>query len=180
MAEPITRKILVVDDEEHVCSALRRSLRQPGYEVHTSTDPRQALDLLKVHRFDLVVSDHLMPHMSGLDFLKLVRDRHPDCMRIMLTGHSDMQTAIDAINHGDIYRFLTKPWDNTEIKVTLHLAFERLDLERENRRMMAVMRQLTRLGFLNERGEPVMDLKRDNSGAIVIDDSELALLTGTH
>ena len=64
---------------------------------------------------------------------------HPDTMRLMLTGHADMQTAIDAINQGEIYRFLTKPWDDTELKVMLHLALERLDLERENRRLMAMV-----------------------------------------
>jgi two-component system, probable response regulator PhcQ len=170
MAETPLRKILVVDDEEHVCSALRRSLRNPAYDVHTSTDARQALELIKVHKFDLIISDHLMPHMSGLQFLKLVRDRHPDSVRIMLTGHSDMQTAIEAINQGDIYRFLTKPWDNTDLKVTLHLAFEKLDLERENRRMMALVRQLTRMGFIDERGEAVVDLRRDKQGVIVIDE----------
>jgi len=177
MSEVTVRRILIVDDEEHVCSALRRSLKGSNYEIHTSTDPREALELLKVYKFDLVLSDQLMPHMSGLQFLKLVRDRHPDCIRMMLTGHSDMQTAIDAINHGDIYRFLTKPWDNTELKVTLHLAFEKLDLERENRKMMAVMRQLRRLGFLNDRGEPVVAVDRDATGAIVISEADLSLET---
>jgi two-component system probable response regulator PhcQ len=176
MSQTTVRKILIVDDEEHVCSALRRSLRSDQHDIHTSTDPREALELLKLYKFDLVISDHLMPHMSGLQFLKLVRDRHPDCIRIMLTGHSDMQTAIEAINHGDIYRFLTKPWENTDLKVTLHLAFERLDLERENRKMMAVMRQLRRLGFLDEKGEPIVALDQDNAGAIVIPETDMSEL----
>jgi DNA-binding NtrC family response regulator len=170
-----TRKILIVDDEENVCNALRRSLRSPSYEIHTSTDPRQALELVKVHKFDLILSDHLMPHLTGLQFLKLVRDRHPDSLRMMLTGHSDMQTAIEAINHGDIYRFLTKPWDNTDLKVTLHLAFEKLDLERENRRMMSVMRQMQRMGYLDERGEPVRNVARAEAKTqtIVLDEQDL-------
>src|SRR5690349_8927459 len=123
------RKILIVDDEENVCNALRRSLRKEGYELFFANEPAKGLELLKTTPVDLVLSDHLMPNMTGLEFLKLVRDRYPNCMRMMLTGHADMQTAIAAINQGEIYRFLTKPWDDTELKVTLYLAFEQLDLE---------------------------------------------------
>ena len=120
------RRILIVDDEENVCHALRRSLRKEGYELFFGHEPAEGLALLKKQPVDMVISDHLMPNMTGLEFLKLVRDRYPDAMRLMLTGHADMQTAIDAINQGNIYRFLTKPWDDTELKVTLFLAFEQL------------------------------------------------------
>jgi DNA-binding NtrC family response regulator len=84
------RKVLIVDDEENVCNALRRSLRREGYEMHFAYQPSQGLELLSQYRFDLVMSDHLMPNMTGLEFLKLVRDRHPDSVRLMLTGHADM------------------------------------------------------------------------------------------
>jgi DNA-binding NtrC family response regulator len=112
-----------------------------------------------------------MPNMTGLDFLKLVRTRHPDTVRMMLTGHADMQTAIDAINHGEIYRFLTKPWDDTELKVTLFLAFEQLDLERENRRLLAMVRRQHNVIKSLEKDHPgIGNLARDASGAIVIDE----------
>jgi DNA-binding NtrC family response regulator len=171
MPAPTTpRKILIVDDEENVCNALRRSLRKEGYELHFASEPAQGLEVLKQHKFDLVLSDHLMPNMTGLEFLKLVRDRYPDCMRMMLTGHADMQTAIDAINHGEIYRFLTKPWDDTELKVTLFLAFEQLDLERENRRLLATVRRQHDLLKTLEREYPgIGDIVRDADGAIVLD-----------
>src|SRR5436190_1473831 len=103
-AEP--RRILIVDDEENVCNALRRSLRKEGYELFFAHQPKEAFEILKTTKFDLVLSDHLMPNMTGLEFLKLVRDRYPNTVRIMLTGHADMQTAIDAVNQGEIYRFL--------------------------------------------------------------------------
>src|SRR5690348_16262679 len=138
--KPEARRILIVDDEENVCNALRRSLRREGYEIFVANQPAAGLELLKTTPVDLVLSDHLMPNMTGLEFLKIFRDRHPDSVRIMLTGHADMQTAIEAINHGEIYRFLTKPWDDMELKVSLHLAFERLDLERENRRLLSTLR----------------------------------------
>jgi DNA-binding NtrC family response regulator len=90
---------------------------------------------------------------------------------MMLTGHADMQTAIDAINHGEIYRFLTKPWDDTELKVTLFLAFEQLDLERENRRLLAMVRRQHNVIKSLEKDHPgIGNLARDASGAIVIDE----------
>ena len=169
MNAPQQRRMLIVDDEENVINALRRSLRREGYHIQFATRPADALAMLKESPVDLVLSDHLMPEMTGLEFLKLVRDRHPDSVRLMLTGHADMQTAIDAINHGEIYRFLTKPWDDTEIKVTLHLAFEQLDLERENRKLLATVRRQQGLLEKIERENPnLRTLVRDPSGAILI------------
>ena len=106
------RRILVVDDEINICNALRRSLRKEGYEILVANEPAQGLEILKAEKIDLVLSDHLMPNMTGLEFLSIVRDRHPNSVRILLTGHADMETAIKAINDGQVYRFLTKPWDD--------------------------------------------------------------------
>ena len=169
-------RVLIVDDEENVCNALRRALRKEGYEIFVANEPSKGLELLKQQRVDMVLSDHLMPNMTGLEFLKMVRDRHPDSVRIMLTGHADMQTAISAINQGEIYRFLTKPWDDTELKVTLHLAFEQLTLERENRRLLATVRtQQSLLKSLEERHPGIGRLMRDERGAILLDDPEVML-----
>jgi DNA-binding NtrC family response regulator len=167
MIPPSSRRILLVDDEANVCRALRRSLSREGYQIETFTDAVEALDRMKAVGFDVVISDHLMPEMTGLDFLKRVRDRFPDAVRIILTGHADMQTAIDAINQGEIYRFLTKPWDDLELKVCLTLAFEKLDLERENRALLARVRALSDR-LVRER-PALASLKRDASGAIVLD-----------
>lgn len=164
------RRILVVDDEENVCKALRRTLKRDGYEVVTAGSPAEALETLKREKFDLILSDHLMPEMTGLELLKLVHDRHPDMMRMMLTGHADIETAIAAINQGEIYRFLSKPWDDAELKVTLFLAFERLDLERENRRLLAMLRhQNDLLRSLEDQYPGISKVERDADGAILID-----------
>jgi two-component system, probable response regulator PhcQ len=132
--------ILLVDDEANVVDGLARSLRRPDYRIRTATSTEMALELLRTEAVDVVVSDHLMPGMTGLEFLKLVRDRHPDTIRIMLTGHADLDTAVKAINEGEIYRFLSKPCAAVELQVTVHLALERLALERENRRLLSVVR----------------------------------------
>jgi len=172
MPQPTSpRRILIVDDEINVCRALYRCLRREGYELFVANSPREALALLQSTRVDAVISDHLMPNMTGLEFLKMVRNRHPDCLRIMLTGHADMQTAIDAINHGEIYRFLTKPWDDTELKVTLHIGFEQLELERENRRLLTlVRRQADFIKTLEADFPGIARVLRDRDGAILLED----------
>jgi len=173
MAQPAPKRILIVDDEENVCHALRRSLRKEGYELFFGHEPAEGLELLKKQPVDMVISDHLMPNMTGLEFLKLVRDRYPDVMRLILTGHADMQTAIDAINQGAIYRFLTKPWDDTDLKVTLFLAFEQQDLERENRKLLSTVRRQFDLIKNLERDYPgIGHIVRDSEGYVVLDDDE--------
>lgn len=171
------RQILIVDDEENVRNALRRALRKEGYTLHFADGPQAALELMRTTPVDLVISDHMMPGMSGIDFLTIVRDRWPDVMRLMVTGHADLETAIKAINHGEMYRFLTKPWDDVELKVTLFLAFERQDLERENRRLLSQVRLQQNLLSSLEREHPgILAVKRDADGGIVLGPDELAHL----
>lgn len=164
------RRVLVVDDEEGVTQALRRSLRREGYEISTSNDPKEALQRLKTETFDLVISDHLMPGMTGTEFTKICRDRYPDMIRLMLTGQPDTQMVIKAINEGEVYRFVTKPWDDLELKVTLFMAFEQLDLMRENRRLLTLVRHQGALIEKLERDNPgISTVVRDESGAVLID-----------
>lgn len=134
------RKLLVVDDDDMVRTALSRTLRSAGYQVFEAPSGEAALSLLGETRVDIVVSDHLMPDMTGLELLKCVHDRHPDALRVIVTGHAEMNVAIEAINQGEVYRFITKPWDNTELKVMIHIAFEQLELERRHRRLLAAVR----------------------------------------
>ncbi|MGC4119394.1 MAG: response regulator [Myxococcales bacterium] len=135
-----TCSILVVDDDSSIRKALNRTLKTDGYEVQLATGASEALEMLRKAAFDLVLSDHLMPEMTGLEMLKLVRDRRPDVGRVMLTGHADVQVALNAINHGEIHRFLTKPWDDTELKVTLYSVFREVEEGRRNRQLMAMAR----------------------------------------
>jgi two-component system, probable response regulator PhcQ len=170
MSPSTQRSILVVDDEEQILRALKRSLTREGFKVYPFGRPAEALAALKELKPDVVLSDHLMPEMTGLEFLKIVRNRAPDSCRIMLTGHAEMQTAIDAINLGEIYRFLLKPWDDVELSVALSLGLERLDLERENRRLAAMVRlQQMRLDALDREHPGLTLVRRDSDGAILLD-----------
>ncbi|MBS2027633.1 MAG: response regulator [Deltaproteobacteria bacterium] len=176
--EQSCRSILIVDDEEFVRNALRRALRREGYQLHFADGPEAGLELLKQTPVDLVMSDQMMPGMTGTEFLSLVRDRCPDTVRILLTGHADMDVAIKAINHGEIYRFLSKPWDDLELKLTLYLAFERLALERQNRRLLfQLRRQQIFLGALEREHPGILQVVRDERGAIVLSEDELSKAT---
>lgn len=171
MSKTEQRVILVVDDEANILKALKRTLSGEEFKVVTFLRPVEALEALKELRPDIVLSDHLMPEMTGLEFLKIVRSRAPDTCRIMLTGHAEMQTAIDAINEGEIYRFLLKPWDDLDLKLALSLGLERLDLERENRRLSAMVRvQQMRLAAVEKEYPGLSRVNRDDSGAILIDE----------
>jgi two-component system, probable response regulator PhcQ len=175
--EPSPRTVLAVDDEENVLSALRRTLRREGYTVLTAMQPVEAFAVLRTTPVDVVLSDNLMPNMSGLDFLKEVRALHPDVVRIMLTGHADVSTAMEAINEGEIYRFLTKPWEDAELKVALHLAFDKLTLERSNRRLLSAMQHQRALLARLERLHPGLGrLLRDENGALLVDGDDQAIL----
>jgi len=113
--------------------------------------------------------------MTGLELLKTVRNLYPKVMRIILTGHADLETAIGAINQGEIYRFLTKPWDDVDLKVTLHLAVEHLDLERENQKLLdTVRRQSSFIRRLEDTYPGIAEVRRDADGAILISEEELA------
>lgn len=133
-------KVLIVDDEAAVLEGLRRALWKTPYDVHVAHGADEALAMLRNHHFDIVVADHLMPGMTGLALLGLVHDRQPDAVRIMLSGHADLDTVIRTINEGEVHRFLKKPCDRTELLVALHSAWERVELQRENRLLLGLIR----------------------------------------
>lgn len=137
---PFRATVLIVDDEENVRNSLGHALWKSDYRLCFAAGSAAALRTLAEEQVDVIVTDNAMPGMSGLEFLKVVRDRYPAVIRIILSGHADLTTLLDAINHGEIYRFLLKPCDRDELLVTLHLACERLELERENRYLLSLIR----------------------------------------
>jgi DNA-binding NtrC family response regulator len=133
--------ILFVDDDEHVRKALARSLQRCGdYRLLFVDGGRPALELMRKEPVDIVISDQSMPGMTGLELMKLVRDRNPEIIRIILTGHADADTVMEAVNQGEVYRFLTKPFDQRELQLTLKTACDRLEVERQNRRLLDAVR----------------------------------------
>jgi response regulator RpfG family c-di-GMP phosphodiesterase len=142
--------LLFVDDEPGILSSLRRLFRPHGYRILIAESGQAGLDILAKETVDLVISDMRMPEMDGATFLKAVRVRWPGIMRILLTGYADITSTVSAINEGEIYRYISKPWDDNEIVIVVRDALERQQLEKENRRLTELtQRQNDELKSLN-------------------------------
>ena len=129
--------ILIVDDEEIVLVALRDTLLREGYRVVPSPHAIHALSVLKQEKFSVVITDQQMPMVSGLEFLAQVREIQPDATRILITAVLSLSTVIDAINKGEIYRFIVKPWLREELLATVKNAVQRHELISKNARLQA-------------------------------------------
>jgi EAL domain-containing protein (putative c-di-GMP-specific phosphodiesterase class I)/ActR/RegA family two-component response regulator len=127
------RILLFVDDDPNVLSALRRAFHRARVRVLTATSPRQAFELLACHAVGVVVSDQRMHTMTGTEFLRRVKALHPDTVRIVLTGYTELGAVIEAVNQGSVYKFLTKPWEDRLLQVIVDEAFGLFELARQNR-----------------------------------------------
>jgi DNA-binding NtrC family response regulator len=131
--------MLVVDDETNVLNALRRALLRAfaGDDLHIEIfdDPRLALERVGNQVFDLVMSDFRMPPMDGVTFLKGVRQLQPDAVRLILSASTDFDALMTAINEAEIFRYLTKPWDDAELVATVRLGLARREQLLEDRRL---------------------------------------------
>lgn len=167
----INGTIMLVDDEEFVISSIKRSLRREGYEIIGYTDAGRALEALQAIEVDVIISDQRMPGMGGMEFLIQARKLYPNTIRILLTGHSDMEVAIKAINEGKLYRFLTKPWNDNELKVTILNALKLRRIMVENRKLVSqVQEQQGYIQSLENKYPGISKVKRDNTGAIILED----------
>jgi response regulator RpfG family c-di-GMP phosphodiesterase len=155
-----TTTILVVDDEEQVVESLKRTLRHENFRVLTCTSPLEAIRLLDVGDVDILLSDIDMPEMTGLELIAETRVKHPDVVRMLLTGDSSLQSALAAINDGAVHKYLTKPWRSNELRENLRAIVAGLDaLKRESRQSQAMLQaeaQLEKMeslypGFANVR-----------------------------
>src|ERR1051325_12168340 len=117
----MSEKILFVDDERAILDGYRRLLRGE-YEFDIGLGPNQALEMLTKQSYAVVIADMRMPEMDGAQFLPKIASEYPGTMRIMLTGNSDMQTAVRAVNEGAVFRFLTKPCDKELLRTTIQAA----------------------------------------------------------
>ena len=139
-----SRTLLLVDDEPNILSALQRTLRRDGYRILASDDPQQALELIAHEQVDVILSDQRMPGMNGVEFLRRAKEMHPETIRIVLSGYTDLQFITDAINEGAIYKFLTKPWDDGQLREQVREAFRSKEIADENRRLTAALQTANR------------------------------------
>ncbi|HUT53587.1 MAG TPA: sigma-54 dependent transcriptional regulator [bacterium] len=128
-------RILIVDDEPGIVESLTLTFEE-DYEVLAATAPEDAIELLKTNEVAVVVADQRMPRITGVEVLKAARELRPDAVRIVLSGYTDIDDLITAINAGEVWRYLTKPWEPAELKITVNQAAERYALVRENQRLV--------------------------------------------
>lgn len=148
--EALSATLLFVDDEPNILAALRRLFRPLGYRIFAAESGAQGLEVIANEKIDLVISDMRMPEMDGAQFLEQVRLRSPESIRILLTGYADIASTIEAINKGQIYRYIAKPWEDNDIALTVRYALERKNLEHEKERLEALtQRQNAELKDLN-------------------------------
>lgn len=129
--------LLFVDDEENILKALGRLFHRSGHEIVTAEGGEQALEILKTQPISLIISDQRMPGMSGTELLTQARQLQPHAVRVMLTGHSDMEAVLQAINQGQIYRFVPKPWDDDALRAVVTEALADVDMRREHAGLQA-------------------------------------------
>lgn len=172
--------ILLVDDEANVLSALTRALIDDPYEILTASGGLQALEIMEGRTIKAIVSDERMVGMQGSELLAEVKRRSPHTVRILLTGHATLEAAMRAVNEGEIYRFFTKPWDDTQLRFALLSAVEKFNLEAENRRLLATVKnQAMEIKVLEKRYPGISRVEKDSRGTFVlpdIADNEIARL----
>jgi two-component system NtrC family sensor kinase len=130
-----------VDDEENILKSIRRVLRRGDWEIETATDAEEGLKRLDQFSPQVVISDFRMPGMNGVEFLTRVKEQVPLAQRIMLTGQADQTAIEEAINRSEIFRFISKPWNDSHLVLTVKSAFEQYALVAENRQLMQVTQE---------------------------------------
>jgi response regulator RpfG family c-di-GMP phosphodiesterase len=131
--------ILLVDDEPEVLFSLRGLLRQE-FELFTAETGEEALELLRRHPVHVIMTDQRMPKMTGVELLRRAQGECPEAVRMIFTGYADIKAVIDAVNHGQIHRYLTKPWDPDELVTLLHQACEQFNRIAEGQRLLRDLR----------------------------------------
>jgi len=129
------RTLLLVDDEENITASLVRLLRRDGYTILRANSGQKGLDLLAQNEVGVIISDQRMPGMTGTEFLSKVKELYPDTVRIVLSGYTELNSVMDAINRGAIYKFLTKPWEDDLLRANVNEAFRRHEMKMENARL---------------------------------------------
>jgi YesN/AraC family two-component response regulator len=137
--------ILLVDDEQNILKALRRLFREEHVNILTASSASEALEIFKQQSIQLIISDNLMPGMTGVELINKVREISPDTIRIILSGHSDIEAILNAVNQGEAYRFILKPWNDIDLRLTINIALAQYKLIDDNKNLKKDLLEKTRL-----------------------------------
>ena len=175
-------RIMIVDDEPSILNSLKRVLKKgDDWEIETYDSATDALKRAQTNSFELVISDYRMPEMDGVDFLNAIRKLQPEAMRIILSGFTDLEALLGAINEAEIFRYICKPWDNRELVETIKHALIHREILVENRRLADQVREQqeelnkrkTALELLAEKHPALVEVEWGSDGAIIIDETLL-------
>ena len=133
--------VLCVDDEPSILKALRRVFLDEDFELLVAGSGDEGLEVVRERDVDLILSDFRMPNMDGVEFLSRVKELQSESMRIVLSGYADIKLIVTALNEGEIYRFISKPWNDNELRDIVHKALSHQSLNRENRRLAEELRE---------------------------------------
>lgn len=176
--QPPELNVLYVDDEVNLLNAFQRVFRHDAVAVTVTPDAEKALDLVAQKPYHVIASDYRMPSLNGIDFLERTREISPDSLRILITGMCDFDAAVEAINRGKVYRFITKPWNNNDLRAAIHQALEYWRLKQENDRLSELIRarnrELEELNYSLERvvQKRTMDVLNGLISALDLRDTE--------
>ena len=127
--------LIIVDDEKNVLNSLRRLFRNETFEILLTTDHKEAMRALDQNMVKVVMSDQKMTQITGIEFLRIIKKKYPNIVNILFTGYADLKMATEAINKGEVYRFINKPWNDADLKTVIRQALDKYDLEEENRKL---------------------------------------------
>lgn len=133
--------ILYVDDEVNNLVSFKANFRK-YYEIYTAESAAEGKEILKTKNIQIIITDQRMPNMTGVEFLESILKEYPDPVRILLTGYADIEAVIEAINKGQVYRYIMKPFNAEELKITLDNASEVYSLRQENKELMKSLMQV--------------------------------------
>ena len=172
-------RILLVDDEENIVNALKRCLRRvTEWEVETFTSCADALRRARTSSFDLFISDFRIPEMNGVEFLSQAKELQPNAVRIILSGYTDLEALLGAINEAEIFRFINKPWNDHELILTIEQALKYKDMLAENLYLANQVReqseQLSKtdkiLAKLEKESPGITQVNWSDDGSIILDE----------
>lgn len=167
-------RLVLIDDDVNILNALKRVLRSTDWEVVTFSSPLNAIAELLADDVDLIMSDYRMPDMDGVAALNALRDTCPSAVRLLMSGHADLDGVLKAINQAEIYRFVVKPWDDADLIMTLESALKYQGMVQENSRLAdlvrsqqdQIQRQQQELRRLEQESPGITRVDRDADGSI--------------
>ncbi|MBL8198597.1 MAG: response regulator [Chromatiales bacterium] len=170
--------VLLLDDEPNVTAGLKRALHSEPWKILTAATTGGAFDILSRESVDVVVSDERMPGMSGSQFLSAVRKKYPHTIRMILSGQADLEAAVRAINEGEVYRFLLKPCNPADLRITIRQAMEHKQLVELSKKLLREYEKKQTLLDELERANPGITLvDTDANGSNCMDDEDAEMAT---